>query len=121
MTEKRTARLNSLLREVISDVIHREIKNPHTPHFITVTQVEITTDLSFAKVFVSVMGSAEEKKKAMKILEKAAGFIAMRASKQVRIRYFPELRFYLDEGMEKQSHIDSLLKELEDEREKRVR
>ncbi len=116
MSEKRIARLNSLLKEVISEVIHRELKNPHMPPFVTIVGVEIVHDMSHAKVFVSVLGSEREKKKAMEILKQSSGFIALRASKMMTIKFFPVLAFHLDEGMERQSHIDTLLKKIEDER-----
>lgn len=116
MSEKRIARLNSLLQEVISTVIHHEVKNPHLPHFITVTKVEITEDLSHAKIYVSIMASEPEQKKAIEILSQAAGFIAFSASKKMTIRYFPELRFILDQSMEKQSRVDELLRKVEEER-----
>ncbi|MCB1119463.1 MAG: ribosome-binding factor A, partial [Chlamydiia bacterium] len=57
MTVKRTDRLNTLLREVISDVIRKEIRNPKVSELLTVTRVEITKDLKFAKVYISVIAS----------------------------------------------------------------
>src|SRR5262245_36143359 len=96
---KRTERLNSLLKQVIADVILRQVKNPHLPKLLTVTGVEITSDLSQAKVYISVIGSPEQKAKAIATLQQASGFIATRASKQIVIRYFPELTFFLDESV----------------------
>lgn len=119
MSAKRIARLNSLIKEVISEVIAREIKNPKMPQFITVTEVAVTQDLSYAKVWVSVIGSVEDKKRAIAMLEQASGFIAARASKEVTMRYFPQLHFMLDEGLDKLMRVDELLKEVEKERENR--
>jgi ribosome-binding factor A len=119
MAVERTDRLNSLLREVISDVIHKEVKNPHLGKFVTVTQVEITKDLRHAKVHISVLGADEEKKKSLEALNQAAGFIAISASQQVRMRFFPELRFFLDESAEKAMHIEKLIQEVQDERDRR--
>lgn len=113
---RRIARLNSLLKEVISEVIRREVKNPHLPSLITITEVETTKDLSYAKVYVSIIGSQEAKKEAVNVLKSAAGFIAVQASKQVVIRHFPELRFILDESVDKQMHIDSLITQIQKER-----
>lgn len=115
----RIDRLNSLLKEVISDVIHKEVKNPHLPPLITITSVETSKDVRHAKVFVSVIGTPEAKKKAIEVLQSAAGFIATQASKQMVIRFFPELRFYLDESVEKQSRIDALISKIQAERETR--
>ena len=119
MAVNRTDRLGSLLKEVISDVILREVKNPHLPTLLTVTGVEITKDLRQAKVFISVIGDAQKKALAISTLNQAAGFIAARASKQVVLRYFPELAFYLDDSVEKQVRVQDLLAQIEEERVKR--
>lgn len=120
MTRQRTVRLNSLLKEVISDVIRTHVKNPSLSGIITVTRVEITNDLHYAKVFISVIGSEEQKKETMEALRSAAGFIAVNASKMVVMRYFPELHFVFDDSVEKQIRIETLLKEIRDERSSRI-
>lgn len=119
MTGNRTDRLNSLLREVISDVIRKEVKNPAVHSLVTVTKVEITKDLHYAKVYVSVIGTDEEKAKTLQALQSAAGFIAVQSSKEVVMRYFPELQFRIDEGVEKQMRIENLLDDLQRERDDR--
>lgn len=113
---KRTDRLNSLLKEVIADVILREVKNPHLPPLLTVTGVEITSDLHHAKVFISVIGTPEQKAKAIATLQQASGFIATRASKQIVLRFFPELTFILDESVEKLGHMEDLISKIQKER-----
>lgn len=111
MTTRRIQRLNSLLKEVISEVVFNEVKNPHLPRLVTITQVSVTADLYHAKVYVSVIGTPEVKQEALKALQSAAGFIAINASKKIRIRYFPQLTFYLDEGVDKQMKIEQLLED----------
>ncbi|MCB1181407.1 MAG: 30S ribosome-binding factor RbfA [Chlamydiia bacterium] len=113
---RRTERLNSLLKEVISDVIQKEVKNPHLPELVTVTSVEISRDMQHAKVYVSVIGDKKAKEEAKKVLESAAGFISIQAAKQVVMRYFPRLRFILDESIEGQIRIETLLMELKTKR-----
>lgn len=113
---KRTDRLNSLLKEVIADVILREVKNPHLPKLWTVTEVEVTSDLHHAKVHVSVIGTPQEKAQAIATLQQAAGFIATRASKQVILRFFPALTFVLDETVEKLGHMEDLIAKIQKER-----
>lgn len=115
MAIKRTDRLNSLLKEVISDVIRREVRNPHVNELITVTRVDITKDLHNAKVYISVIGTQEEKEKTIVALQSAAGFIAVNASKLVVMRYFPALTFKLDTAVEKHMRIEELLKKIKDE------
>ena len=119
MPIKRTDRLNSLLKEVLSDVIREEVRNPHISTLVTVTRVEITTDLHYAKVFVSVIGSEQEKQAALAGLQSAAGFIAVHAAKKVVMRYFPELTFRLDDSVEKYAKIEEKLREIQQERELR--
>ena len=119
MTIQRTDRLNSSLREVISDVIKRQVRNPHVNELMTVTRVQITKDLHYAKVFVSVIGTEEQKAETIAALQSAAGFIAVNASKEVVMRYFPELTFKLDDGTDKQMRINDLLSEISRERKTR--
>lgn len=119
MPIKRTDRLNSLLKEVLSQVIREEVRNPHISSLVTVTRVEITTDLHYAKVFVSVIGSEQEKQAAMTGLQSAAGFIAVQAAKKVVMRYFPDLTFRLDDSVEKYAQIEQKLQEIQRERELR--
>jgi ribosome-binding factor A len=115
MVKNRVARLNSLLKEVISEVIHRDVRNPHVNPFVSVASVDITNDLQHAKVYISVIGSAQEKEKTIEALQSAAGFIAIQSSKKVVMRYFPALTFKLDISVEQQMRIDSLLGKIKDE------
>lgn len=119
MTVNRTDRLNSSLKEVISDVIRREVRNPHVNELVTITRVDITKDLHYAKVYVSVIGTPEIKKETLAALNSAAGFIAVNASKKVVMRYFPTLTFRLDDSADKHMRIQTLLTEISEERESR--
>jgi ribosome-binding factor A len=106
---RRIERINSLLREVISEVIQREVKNPHVSALITITGVETTKDLHHAKVFVSIIGTPDQRKETLEALQSARGFIAVAASKKVVLRYFPEIQFKLDDGAEHQARIEEIL------------
>lgn len=116
MTIQRTDRLNSLLKEVISEVIKREVRNPHISELVTVTRVQITKDLHHAKVYVSVIGTEQEKKATLEALTSAAGFIAVHSSHKVVMRYFPELSFKLDDSVDKHMRIEELLGKINEER-----
>lgn len=119
MSKHRIERINSLLTEVLSEVIQREVKDPRLPSLITVTKVEVSNDLRFAKVYISVIGSNEDKALALEVLEDAAGYIGIAASKKVVLRYFPSLSFKLDTSIEKHSRIDALLHQIEEEKSSR--
>lgn len=112
MKSHRLLRLNSLLKEVISEVIFNDLKNPHLPRFVTITSVDITKDLRNATVLFSVIGKPEDEKKALEVLQQASKFIAVQSSKKVVLRYFPELRFKLDESSKHHMRIDAILKNL---------
>ena len=119
MAIKRAVRLNSLLKEVISEVVMRDVRDPRLPQFVTITEVEITSDLHYAKVFVSVIGTAEQKAKTIEALQSAAGFIAVQASKKVVMRYFPALTFKIDDSVEKHIRIETLLSNIQNEQKSR--
>lgn len=116
MAKKRTDRLNSLLKEVISEVVRRDVHNPHVNELLTITRVDITEDLHYAKVYVSVIGTEEVKNETLKALNSAAGFIAVKASKKVVLRYFPNLTFKADEGVDKHMRIEKLLSDIRQEK-----
>lgn len=119
MAVKRTDRLNSLLREVISEVIKRDVRNPQVSELLTITRVQITPDLHYAKVYVSVMGPEQSKKSTLDALNTAAGYIAVQSSHKVVMRYFPELKFYLDDSVDKQMRLEELMNNIANERENR--
>ncbi len=119
MVKNRVARLNSLLKEVISEVIHRDVRNPHVNQFVSVTSVDITSDLQHAKVFISVIGTPKEKDETILALQSAACFIAIQSSKKVVMRYFPTLTFKLDTSVDQQMRIDSLLGQIKEEQKSR--
>lgn len=119
MAVKRTDRLNSLLKEVISEVIRRDVRNPHVTELVTVTRVQISKDLRHAKVFISVIGSEQNKIETIEALNSAAGFIAVQSSHKVVMRYFPELIFRLDDSVDKHMRIEELLNQISQERESR--
>jgi len=116
---KRTDRLNSLLKEVISEVIRKDVRNPHVKELLTVTRVDITKDLHYAKVYISVIGDDQAKAETLAALQSAAGFIAVNSSQKVTMRYFPALTFKLDDSVEKQMRIAKLLDDIKDERKAR--
>lgn len=119
MSYKRTDRLNSLLKEVISDVIRHRVRNPKVSKLLTVTRVDITSDLQFAKVYVSVIGDEKSKKESLEALQSGAGFIGVQASRNVVMRHFPSLTFKLDDSTDDFIRIDQLLQKVNEERQDR--
>ena len=119
MKKNRLNRINSLLQEVIFEVIQKEVRNPHVNTFISVTRVETSGDLHHAKVFISMIGTNDQKEKVLIALQSAAGFIAVHAAHKVKLRYFPNLVFKLDTAAEEHIKIQEILSKIEQERRSR--
>lgn len=116
MAEKtRIKRLNSLLQEVISEVIQRDVRDPRIHAFTSIVKVDLSNDLQHAKVFVSVLANDKEKKETLEALQSAAGFIAVSASKKVVMRYFPALIFKLDTSVEEHLRIEKVIEKIHEE------
>ena len=103
-------RLNSTFEREISFILQNEVKDPNIK-FVTVTGCEITSDLSYCKVFVTVFDK-EKQGEVMKSLDKAKSFIRGEISKRVEIRHTPELRFVFDDSIEYGNKIDKLIEGL---------
>lgn len=119
MKKQRLDRVNSLLKEVIWEVIQKDVRNPHIDTFVSVTKVETSADLHHAKVFISMIASDAQKAKVIDALQSAAGFIAVHASHKVELRYFPHLTFYIDKSMDEHMRIEKILGKIEEERKSR--
>jgi ribosome-binding factor A len=111
MQGKRLDRINQLIKEEISLLLQRELKDPRLG-FVTVTDVETTTDLRQAKVFVSVLGGEDQWRASLKGLESARGFIRNWLREHLDLRVTPSLEFRPDRSMEHAAHIQALLKRL---------
>jgi len=116
MKQKRMDRVTSLLKEVLSELIQKEVKDPRLAKIVTITNIEIEKDLSLAHISVSVYGSEKEKEDSIKALNSAAGFLAIKASKEVILKFFPSLTFKLDRSLENQEKIETILNQLKTEK-----
>ena len=111
----RVERLNSLLRQEISDLIQRYVKDPRLGTFVSVTTVEISRDMRYAKVFISRYGTDEEKADTLKALASASGYIRHELGERLKTRRIPELSFRLDNTMEKAAKIQKIMNRLSSE------
>lgn len=107
----RQRKIEELLRKEISDILLREFKDPRLG-FITITDTEVSTDIKFAKVFVSVYGNQEEQEKQFAILKNAERFIRGAFGKRIRMKTLPEIEFKLDTSAERGVRIMELLEEI---------
>lgn len=116
MGQYRIQRLNDQLRDEISQLILRgEVKDPRVSTFLSVNRVEITSDLSYAKVYVSSFLPDNQVGKGVNGLNAAAGFIQREIAKKLRLRQFPKLQFLVDSGMKEGFAMVQKLNELEKE------
>ena len=105
----RTVRISEEMKREISAIIQSELKDPRLSRLISVTNVNVTKDLRYAKVYVSIMGNNEEKKNALDGLKSAAGFIRREVGHRIQLRYTPEVQFELDNSIEHGAYISKLI------------
>jgi len=108
----RIERVNSLIRQEISELLQRQVKDPRLGNFITVTAVTTSPDMKYAKVFVSCIGGEKEKQETLSVLASASGFFRKELTKRLRIRRIPELTFQWDDSIERGDHLLRLIDEV---------
>lgn len=108
MDFQRTTRLNEVLKEETADILRRKLKDPRIG-FVTVTAVEISSDLRHAHIFVSIFGNEEEKETTFRSLNGAKGFIRSELGKRLRIKFLPEISFCIDKSVEEGIRISKLI------------
>ena len=105
----RIERVNNLIRREISELLQRQVKDPRLGNFITVTGVSVSTDLKYAKIFVSCISSEEEKQEMLHALVAASGFFRNELARHLRLRRIPELSFQWDDSIERGAHLLDLI------------
>ena len=105
-------RLNNAFMEKISEIIHEQVKDKDV-EFVTITDVKITNDLSFAKIYFTTLD--DDRDKVTKALNKASGFIRSAMCDKIQIRKMPELHFVYDESIEYGNKIENIIERLNNE------
>ena len=113
MKNKRAIRVGELLKEEISHIVLREMKDPRIG-FVSVTDVEVSGDLRHAKVFISVYGSDKEKEETLEGLQQAQGFVRKLVGERIKIHHTPEIIFRYDDSIETGVHISEIIKDLKE-------
>ena len=111
LVTRRTRQVGEFLREELTDIIRREVKDPRIG-FMSVTRVDVTPDLRHAAVYISVLGTDEEREETLKALRSASGFIRHHLKPRLRMRQIPELEFRDDRSMEHAEQIARTLREI---------
>lgn len=111
MAKDRINKINEEVRRELSAIV-RELKDARIPMMTSIVAVRVTNDLSYAKVYISVMGSEEEQKNAIAGLKSAAGFVRRELGHRLQLRHTPELLFELDHSIEQGVHINKIIHNL---------
>lgn len=99
MTARRAERIAEAIKEEIADIIRSELRDP-TLGLVSVVRVEVSSDLAYAKVFVSALSDEKGREAATEALRKASGFIRGEVARRLRLRVAPELAFHYDKSVE---------------------
>lgn len=108
----RHVRVGEEIKREVSVIIAKEVKDPRLG-MISITDVDVSRDLSFAKVYFSMLGTEEERNKTLEGLTRARGFIRSELAKRLRLRHTPEVSFHFDGSLEQGAKMDALLKALQ--------
>lgn len=112
MNIRRINRISEEIKKIVSELISREIKDPRVNPMTSITKVQVTRDLSYANIYVTILGNKEVKDNTIKGLNNAKGFIRKEISNRIDLRYAPEPIFHLDESIEHSMYISKLIKEV---------
>ena len=110
---RRRQRLASLIEQVVSEVLQRELKDPRMASLTSITGVDVTADVRHARIYVSVMGSEAERQATLAALQRASGFVRAKLGEELTIRHVPEVAFHLDTSIERGDRVLALLNRLE--------
>ena len=116
----RQGRMGEEIRKIISDLLFKGLKDPRLSAMISITAVEVTSDGSYATVYLSVLGMNSDPEKAaaqqqdtLDALNSAKGFIRKEIGRQIKLRHVPDLIFKIDKSLEYGRHIDELISTLD--------
>ena len=115
MANYRGGRINEEVKREVSNIIQNEIKDPRLTAMVSVTDVKVTRDLRYAKVFVSIFGkNDEEKNNTFVALKNASGYIRKEIGQRINLRYNPQIIFELDDSINYGLHIEELIQRVKD-------
>ncbi len=117
MSETRARRVADQIKKEVSQIIREELKDPRVAAITSVTEVVVTRDLRYARIYISIYGEPEQQQQTYQVLTRAAGFFRSEIGKRIRLRYAPELTFHLDRSLEYGNHIEQVLKSISDQKE----
>ncbi|HTO92056.1 MAG TPA: 30S ribosome-binding factor RbfA [Candidatus Sulfotelmatobacter sp.] len=108
----RPERVGHMMQREIADILANKLRDPRLGAMVSVTDVEVTPDLSFARVFVSILPQDQQRDRVLEGLQNAAGFVRRELAPRLGLREVPELRFLLDTSSERGARVEDLLRRL---------
>ena len=108
----RPERVAERIKRETAEILENELRDPRVHGLVSVTDVEVTPDLSMARIYVSTLTQGHEREQMLKALESAAGYVRRRLAPRLGLREMPEVRFLFDDSLERGSRVDFLLRKL---------
>jgi len=115
MSSQRPIRVGEQIRAELTELIAREVHDPGIG-FLTLTRVDVTSDLQLARVYYTTMGAEHARRESGRALERARPFLRRQLGRRLRLRHVPDLQFFFDESIERHDRIERILQELQAER-----
>ena len=109
----RPEKVAHLMRREVADILETRLRDPRLGKTVTVTDVEVTHDLSFARIYVTVLGNEAERKSSLEALAHAAGYVRREIGQRLELREVPEIKFLYDDSLDKGGRVEDLLRRLE--------
>jgi ribosome-binding factor A len=110
----RPERVAQTIRREIAGILENELRDPRLSSLVSVTDVEVTSDLSLARIWVSVLQGGIERERALEALARASGFVRRALAPRLGLREMPEIRFELDTSIERGARVEELLRKIRD-------
>lgn len=113
MDKRRSLKISSQMQKELSKILQEDVNDPRLTDdvIVSITDVEVTNDLSYADIYVSVLGNESKKESVIEALEQAKGFMKMLIGERMRLRSMPEFRFKYDNSIEHGAYMDKLIAE----------
>lgn len=113
MDKRRSLKISSQMQKELSKILQEDVNDPRLSDdvIVSITDVEVTNDLSYADIYVSVLGDESKKESVIEALEQAKGFMKMLIGERMRLRSMPEFRFKYDNSIEHGAYMDKLIAE----------
>ena len=109
----RAEKVAHLMRREVADILEKKLRDPRLTSTVTVTDVEVTQDLSFARIFVTVLGDESARAGALEALAHATGFVRHELGDRLDLREVPDIRFVYDTSLDRGARVEDLLRRLE--------